>query len=167
MECSAEEVPLTGAGNTHRLLKIESFRISAPLNPFLTSASSDWGGEASWKTGMGEAIVAVSRDMKFEKRMGHMRGAGRVNSRVHVAIEWADAGHNLRAEGYTKDIGPKGCLAIIPQAFSLGQKLRLVNLINQISCEAVLVWRGHEGRAGWELGLELQQPSPDFWGLDF
>ncbi len=128
MECSAEEVPLTGAGNTHRLLKIESFRISAPLNPFLTSASSDWGGEASWKTGTGEAIVAVSRDMKFEKRMGHMRGAG---------------------------------------AFSLGQKLRLVNLINQISCEAVLVWRGHEGRAGWELGLELQQPSPDFWGLDF
>ena len=96
-----------------------------------------------------------------------MRGAGRVNSRVHVAIEWAELGRTLRAEGYTKDIGPKGCLAVIPQAFALGQKLRLVNLINQISCEAVLVWRGHEGRAGWELGLELQQPSPDFWGLDF
>jgi len=42
-----------------------------------------------------------------------------------------------------------------------------VNLINQISCEAVLIWRGHEGRTGWELGLELQEPSPDFWGLDF
>ncbi len=91
------------------------------------------GREPSWRTGTGEAIVGLSQDMKFEKKMGHIRGAGRVNSRVHVAIEWADAGRNLRAEGYTKDIGPKGCLAIIPQSFALGQKLRLVNLINQIS----------------------------------
>jgi len=30
-----------------------------------------------------------------------------------------------------------------------------------------LVWRGHEGRTGWELGLELRDPSPDFWGLEF
>jgi hypothetical protein len=34
----------------------------------------------------------------------------------------------------------------------VGQKLRLVNLTNQISCEAVLVWRGHQGRTGWEMG---------------
>jgi len=56
---------------------------------------------------------------------------------------------------------------VVPQGFNVGQKLRLVNLTNQISCDAVLVWRGHEGRTGWELGLELQEPSPDFWGLDF
>jgi hypothetical protein len=99
--------------------------------------------------------------------MRQIRGTGRVNSRVAVAVEWSEAGHNLRAEGYTVDIGPKGCLAVVPQGFTVGQRLRLVNLINQISCEAVLVWRGHEGRKGWELGLELQEPPLDFWGLDF
>jgi len=111
--------------------------------------------------------MALLQDSSSESRLRHMRGSGRLNSRVAVAVEWTEAGQNLRAEGYTVDIGAKGCLAVVPQGFPVGQKLRLVNLLNQISCEAVLVWRGHEGRTGWELGLELQEPSPDFWGLDF
>jgi len=97
----------------------------------------------------------------------HLRAGFRLNSRVAVAVEWSEGGQALRAEGYTVDVGPKGCLAVVPQGFAVGQRLRLVNLINRNSCEAVLVWRGHEGRAGWELGLELQEPSPEFWGLDF
>lgn len=104
---------------------------------------------------------------KFEERGKHIRGTGRLNSRVPVAIEWTEAGRLLRAEGYTKDIGPKGCLAMVSQGFVLGQKMRVINLINQVSSEAILIWRGHEGPAGWELGIELQEPSPDFWGLDF
>jgi hypothetical protein len=111
--------------------------------------------------------VAILKEPSLEAKVGDVRGTARVNSRVAVAIEWNDAGRSLRAEGYTVDISAKGCLAVVPQAFAVGQKLRLVNLINQISCEAVLVWRGHEGRTGWELGLQLQEPSPDFWGLDF
>jgi len=111
--------------------------------------------------------VALLRDSGFETRLGEVRNSARLNSRVAVAVEWSDAGRSLRAEGYTVDIGAKGCLAIVPQSFAVGQRLRLVNLINQISCEAVLIWRGHEGRAGWELGLELLAPSLDFWGLDF
>jgi hypothetical protein len=111
--------------------------------------------------------VALLNDPSFEARMSYTRSSGRLNSRVAVAIEWTDAGRRLSAEGYTIDIGAKGCLAVVPQGFAVGQKLRLVNLIKQISCEAVLVWRGHEGRTGWELGLELHDPSPDFWGLDF
>jgi hypothetical protein len=114
-----------------------------------------------------ENIVALSENVRFEERTRHTRGTGRLNSRVAVAIEWTEAGKNLRAEGYTIDIGPKGCLAVVRQGFAVGQRLRLVNLTNQIAVEAILVWRGHEGRTGWELGLELQDPSPDFWGLDF
>jgi hypothetical protein len=116
---------------------------------------------------VGEIIVALLRDMSFEMRMKQLRSSGRLNSRVAVAVEWEDAGRTLRAEGYTVDIAPKGCMAVVPQGFAVGQRIRLVNLTNQISCEAVLIWRGHEGRAGWELGLELQEPSNDFWGLDF
>jgi len=111
--------------------------------------------------------VALLNNSDFQTRMGDVRSTPRLNSRVAVAVEWSEAGRNLRAEGYTIDIGAKGCLAVVPQGFTVGQKLRLVNLINQISCEAILIWRGHEGRTGWELGLELQEPSADFWGLDF
>ena len=111
--------------------------------------------------------MALSEQATFNPQFRQIRGSGRVNSRVPVAVEWTDGGRDLRAEGYTVDIGAKGCLVVVPQGFNVGQKLRLVNLTNQISCEAVLVWRGHEGRTGWELGLELQEPSPDFWGLDF
>jgi hypothetical protein len=111
--------------------------------------------------------VALVRDVSFEDRFRGVRSTGRLNSRVAVAVEWADAGQSLRAEGYTVDIGAKGCLAIVPHEFAVGERLRLINLTNQISSEAVLVWRGHEGRTGWELGLELQEPPPNFWGLDF
>jgi hypothetical protein len=76
-------------------------------------------------------------------------------------------GRELRSEGYTMDISPKGCLAVVPQGFALGQRLKLVNLVNSNWSEVVLIWRGHEGRTGWELGLELQEPPADFWGVDF
>ncbi len=111
--------------------------------------------------------MAGLQDANFESRMQYARSTGRLNSRVPVAIEWIEAGRKLRAGGVTLDISPKGCLAVVPQGFTVGQRLRLVNLTNQISCEAVLVWRGHEGRAGWELGLELQESLEEFWGLDF
>jgi hypothetical protein len=111
--------------------------------------------------------VSLLKDVSCEPRLRHIRSSGRLNSRVAVAIEWTDGGRSLRAEGYTVDVGAKGCLAVVPQGFAVGQKLRIINLTNQISCEAILIWRGHEGRTGWELGLELQEPSPDFWGLDF
>jgi len=111
--------------------------------------------------------VGLLNDMTLEARMQHIRSSGRLNSRVAVAVEWDDAGRSLRAEGYTVDIAPTGCLAVVPQGFTVGQRLRLINLTNQISCEAILVWRGHEGRTGWELGLELREPTADFWGLDF
>jgi hypothetical protein len=115
----------------------------------------------------GRPFVALLRDASYEMRMRQLRSSARLNSRVAVAIEWEEAGQSLRSEGYTIDIAPKGCMAVVPQGFDVGQKLRLVNLTNQISCEAMLIWRGHEGRGGWELGLELKEPSADFWGLDF
>ena len=111
--------------------------------------------------------MGVGNISSFEARMQNNRAGMRVNSRVPVAVEWAESGRAMRAEGYTADVSTKGCLAIIPQGFPVGQRLLLVNLINKNACEAILIWRGHEGRTGWELGLELQEASMDFWGLDF
>jgi PilZ domain len=111
--------------------------------------------------------VAVGNVSRFETRMQNARAGVRVNSRVPVAVEWADSGRARRAEGYTVDASTKGCLAVIPQCFPVGERLLLVNLVNKNACEAVLIWRGHQGREGWELGLELQDAAMDFWGLDF
>ena len=104
---------------------------------------------------------------KFEERFRHIRGTGRLNSRVPIAIEWTEAGQTRRVEGYTRDISSKGCMAVVPQELAVGQKLRLINNVNQNSSEAALIWRGHQGPSGWELGLELFEPPPDYWGLDF
>jgi hypothetical protein len=104
---------------------------------------------------------------RFEARLQNARAGIRVNSRVPVAVEWQESGRAMRAEGYTVDTSTKGCLAVIPQGFPVGQRLLLVNLINKNAAEAVLIWRGHEGRAGWELGLDLQGASMDFWGVEF
>ena len=111
--------------------------------------------------------MGVGNVSRFDERLQNERAGIRVNSRVPVAVEWAESGHARRAEGHTVDTSTKGCLAVIPQNFPVGQRLLLVNLINKNACEAVLIWRGHEGRTGWELGLELQEASMDFWGVEF
>jgi PilZ domain len=116
----------------------------------------------------GGVDVNASSEMNYALRMlQYMRAGARVNSRVKVAVEWVEGGATHSAEGYTVDISPKGCLAIVPQGFAVGQKLRLKNGSNARESDAVLIWRGHEGRSGWELGLELVHPPAEFWGVDF
>jgi PilZ domain len=116
----------------------------------------------------GGVDVSASSGMNYALRMlQYMRAGARVNSRVKVAVEWVEGGATHSAEGYTVDISPKGCLAIVPQGFAVGQKLRLKNGSNARESDAVLIWRGHEGRSGWELGLELVHPPAEFWGVEF
>lgn len=100
-----------------------------------------------------------------EKR--NLRAGVRVNSRVKVAVERKEEGRPARSEGHTMDISAHGCLAVVPEGFEVGEKLVVTNLGNRKECEAVLVWRGHQGTSGWELGLQLRQPEPDFWELEF
>jgi len=96
-----------------------------------------------------------------------MRTGIRLNARINLRVEWKEHRETLSADGYTVDISPKGCLAIVAQGFPLGQKMVVINVLNGKSAEATLVWRGHEGRQGWELGLELERPVADFWGVEF
>lgn len=110
--------------------------------------------------------MPIVSEQAFATRMKHLRAGARVNSRVPVAVEWEEANAKHSVRGWTVDVGPKGCLAIVPQGFALGQRLRVTNLVNGQAANAVLIWRGHEGRSGWELGLELQDASEEFWGVD-
>ena len=111
--------------------------------------------------------MPLQENVKFEPKGKEIRGVSRLNSRVRLAIEGTEGGQTVRAEGYTKDISAKGCLAVVPHGFAVGQKVRVINLVNQNASDAYLIWRGHEGPAGWELGIELNEPMADFWGLEF
>ncbi len=115
--------------------------------------------------------LRYDRDDEFEEIEGserrYLRAGVRVNSRVRVAVERKEEGRAARAEGHTMDISAHGCLAIVPQEFQVGETVVLTNLINQKACDAVLVWRGHQGTSGWELGLQLREPMPDFWEMEF
>lgn len=106
-------------------------------------------------------------EQSFESRTKQLRAGKRVNSRVPIGVEWEENRSRRTTQGWTVDISLNGCLVIVPQGFPVGQKLNLVNLVNKSVSQATLIWRGHQGHTGWELGLELQNPPDDFWGLDF
>ena len=110
--------------------------------------------------------MLTGQNSSYEERMQHLRASVRLNSRVPLLVKWTEGGQMHSEAGYTMDVSPKGCLAIVPLGFAVGQKLRLRNKVNGQEADAILIWRGHEGRAGWELGLELQGPPMDFWGVD-
>ena len=115
----------------------------------------------------GGLSVGLVNDISYATKMRHMRAGIRLNSRINLRVEWKEHRQTLSADGYTVDISPKGCLAIVAQGFPLGQKMVVTNILNGKSAEAMLIWRGHEGRQGWELGLELDSPAADFWGVEF
>ena len=102
-----------------------------------------------------------------ETRGDHVRAGERLNSHVQLTVEWEEGGKTLQTKGYTVDISPKGCMAIVEQGLPVGQKLRVVNGLTGEKAEATLIWRGHEGRKGWEVGLELAGLEGDFWGMEF
>jgi hypothetical protein len=110
----------------------------------------------------------VRIDGLAEKRRGeHPRSGERLNSRVALTVEWEEGGKKMEAKGYTVDISPKGCMAIVEPGLPVGQKVRVVNGISGKVVEGTLIWRGHEGRKGWEVGLELAVADGDFWGIEF
>ena len=121
-------------------------------------------GEERWAE---EETVARIDGLAEKARGEHIRSGERLNSRVQLTVEWEEGGKKLSASGYTVDISPKGCMAIVEQGLPVGQKTKVVNGMNGKTAAATLIWRGHEGRKGWEVGLELEGMDGDFWGMEF
>jgi hypothetical protein len=109
-----------------------------------------------------QAGITVTPKVKRKRR------GIRLNSRFPVAVEWqqTDATPACREEGFTRVVGPYGCLVVLKATLEVEQALRIVNLATSESNSAVIVWKGHERPDGWELGVELIHPAMDFWGLE-
>ena len=90
-----------------------------------------------------------------------------MNSRVPVGVEWEDsAGKKFRNQAFTCVVSPYGCLVVLPETLPLEQQVRVVNLSNEQTLPGIVVWKGNLRAEGWELGIELNQPPMDFWGLE-
>jgi hypothetical protein len=98
----------------------------------------------------------------------HERRRGvRVNSRVPVTLEWEEAPGVSRQENtFTRVVGPFGCLLVLKENLALEQRLDVTNLATQQRTAARVVWKGSGRDDGWELGLVLERPPANFWGLD-
>lgn len=96
-----------------------------------------------------------------------MRSSHRVNSRVPVLIEWTAGEQTVHHQGYTLNVGRTGCLLVIPHDLASEQRVRLTNLVNNESIDAMVVWKGEERPEGYELGLQLANLERDFWGLEY
>jgi hypothetical protein len=96
----------------------------------------------------------------------HTRTGKRVNSRVPIAIRWSEDGQPFTIEAKTIDTSSSGCLAIASQGIVIGQAVQLVNLINGNECDARVVRHGQQVGSTWELGIQLDAPSDEFWGLE-
>jgi hypothetical protein len=97
-----------------------------------------------------------------EKRRGV-----RMNSRVPVSVEWEDSqGRKVRNQAFTCVVNNYGCLVVLPENLSLDQQVVVINMVSEQTIPGTVVWRGNLREGGWELGLELNQPPLDFWGLE-
>lgn len=111
--------------------------------------------------------MAFRKEPSPETKWRERRRGVRMNSRVHIAVEWdAEGGKKLREEAVTRVVSPYGCLVILAHDLPLEQPVRVINLDNQNAVSAVVSWRGNERDEGRELGIELVNPEMDFWGLE-
>ena len=103
-------------------------------------------------------------DTVLQDRWAHLRSHERVISRVKFMVEWGEGSARQRANAITVDISHSGCMAVVPADLHLRQCVRLINPASGRSAEAQVVWRDHEA---WDVGFELQEPDPSFWGVKF
>ncbi|MGB8325713.1 MAG: hypothetical protein WCE52_22325 [Candidatus Acidiferrum sp.] len=108
------------------------------------------------------------RELKeIGSRYSDKRRGRRMNSRVHIRLEWEHTGSKrFSEEAHTRVVNPYGCMVILSNDLELDQRLALTNLATQTSNAAVIVWKGNPQSDGWEYGVELVAPDMDFWGLE-
>ena len=100
-------------------------------------------------------------------KVAEKRRGVRMNSRVPVGVEWeSPEGEKLRHQAFTCVVSSYGCLVVLPDDLPLEQPVRVVNLTNEQALSGIVVWKGNVRDEGWELGIELNQPPMDFWGLE-
>lgn len=110
-----------------------------------------------------EVVMASNTDVTtLQERWAQLRTHKRLIARVKLQVEWDDGTERQCANAITVDVSHSGCMAVVPADLRLRQQVRLIHPLSGRTAEARVVWRGHEA---WDVGLELLQPDPSFWGV--
>ncbi|MDP9148185.1 MAG: hypothetical protein M3N22_11045 [Acidobacteriota bacterium] len=111
--------------------------------------------------------VKTSENKQIGTRFREKRRGQRMNSRVHVRLEWgAPPQEHFLVEAHTRVVNPYGCMVVLKHSLELEHRLALTNLASDCTNAAVVVWKGGSRPDGWEYGIELVAPEMDFWGLE-
>lgn len=135
-----------------------------PKAPFANAAST-MSLSVFAETIIGRVTAGNILVMNTEKN--YVRSGRRMNSRARVTLEWTEGGEAMRVAAITIDISPYGCFVLASEGVVVGQQVRITNSANGQSASGRVVRHGQQSAAGWELGIRLDGPSEQLWGLDF
>jgi PilZ domain len=77
----------------------------------------------------------------------------------------AETGQDFREETFTLSASAHGVLLALKASLSLGQRVRLLNQRNWDELEGKVVYVGIPHAGLTRVGIEFEQPAPDFWSL--
>lgn len=103
-----------------------------------------------------------SINRQLEERWMKMRSNKRIVASLRFRLEWEDENKQRCANGITVDVSHSGCMAVVGADLPLHRKVKVVLPDHNRSAHGEVVWRGHEA---WDVGIELTQPDPSFWGV--
>jgi hypothetical protein len=99
----------------------------------------------------------------------HSDGADRRRSErweqpVPVLVYGSDSGkHPFHEQTETADINDDGCSFTVAATVAIGQRLFLVNMLNDAERECRVVQAGHRSRGKALIAIEFSKADPDFW----
>lgn len=98
-------------------------------------------------------------------RPADRRRSFRTELPVPVTVRWKTNGSTREETTKTRVINSHGCLVLLKAPIAAGQSVELVNLETKDKASGRVVWSGAvepDGRA--QVGIDLENPNPEFWG---
>jgi hypothetical protein len=103
-----------------------------------------------------------STNRQLEERWTSMRSHKRAVASLRFIVEWDDNEKQRCANGITVDVSSSGCMAVVGADLPLHRRVKVVLPEHGRAAHGQVVWRGHEA---WDVGIELSEPDPSFWGV--
>ena len=106
--------------------------------------------------------IQDSVNRQLQERWLKMRTHKRAVASLRFVVEWEDNEIAQCANGITVDVSHSGCMAVVGADLPLHRRVKVTLPDHGRSANGEVVWRGHEA---WDIGIELTQPDPAFWGV--
>jgi PilZ domain-containing protein len=93
------------------------------------------------------------------------RRSQRISLDVPLVVKGNTGQQDFREETFTLSASAHGVLLTLKTSVSLGQKVQLFNRRNWDELQGQVVYIGLPYAGLTRVGIEFEQPAPDFWSL--